>query len=282
MMRKLKLNEKQIYAYRLHLLENERSSATVEKYISEVRAFCRFAAQSGGVDKTIVMEYRNMLRERNKPQTVNGKLCAVHGFLDFIGRGDCKCKLYKVQRRAFLDEEREMSEPEYRRLLEAAQSGGNERLYHVMLTLAGTGIRVSELRFITAEAVRKGRADITLKGKSRTVLIQNELKKKLLRYINARGIESGYVFRTKSGKPLDRSNIWSDMKKLCRSANVDPSKVFPHSFRHLFARHFYAIEKDIARLADILGHSSIETTRIYIAVSAREHERTLNMMRLII
>ena len=281
-MRKIKLSEQQIFAYKDHLLANERSSATVKKYTNEVKAFYAFAAHTGGVDKIAVMEYRNLLRERNKPQTVNGKLCAVHGFLDFIGRGDCKCKLYKVQRRAFLDEEREMSGSEYRRLLEAARRRGNERLYHVMLTLAGTGIRISELRFITVEAVRQGRAEITLKGKSRTVLIQHELRKRLLSYIARRAIRSGCVFCTKSGKPLDRSNIWSDMKKLCQSANVDPSKVFPHSFRHLFARHFYAIEKDIARLADILGHSSIETTRIYIAVSAREHERTLNKMRLVI
>lgn len=281
-MSKTILTKGQISEYERYLFHNERSAATVEKYMHEVKAFYDFIGQSDRLDKAAVLKYRDRLRERNKPQTVNGKLCAIHGFLDFIGRGDCKCKLYKVQRKAFLDEERELSETEYKRLLSAAKSKGNERLYYLMLTLAGTGIRISELRFITVDAVRRGRAEITLKGKSRTVLIPQELRKKLMAYISKIKITSGYVFRTKSGRPLDRSNIWSDMKKLCQNADVDPSKVFPHSFRHLFARHFYAIEKDIARLADILGHSSIETTRIYIAVSTREYERVLNRMRLII
>lgn len=281
-MNKKILTQKQLIEYERHLYDNERSTATVEKYIREVSNFYDFVQRTGRLDRAVVMSYRDMLRFRNKPQTVNGKLCAIHGFLDFIGRPDCKCKFYKVQRRAFLDEAREMSEAEYKRLLSAARGAGNERLYYLMLTLAGTGIRISELRFITVEAVRRGRAEITLKGKSRTVLIPQELRKKLMAYISNLKITSGYVFRTKSGRSLDRSNIWSDMKKLCKNADVDPSKVFPHSFRHLFARHFYAIEKDIARLADILGHSSIETTRIYIAVSAREYERVLNRMRLII
>ena len=187
-----------------------------------------------------------------------------------------------MQRRAFIDEKRELTEAEYRRLLSAAKAQGNNRMYCLLMTIAGTGIRISELRFITVKAVKKGRAEIRLKGKTRTILLTKELRSRLLKYISQCGISNGCVFRTRSGRPLDRSNVCHDMKKLCRDASVDPNKVFPHNLRHLFARVFYAVEKNLAHLADVLGHSSIETTRIYVAASAREYEKTLCRMRLII
>ena len=254
-----------IQAFESHLYFNEKSNATVEE-----------------LTKTNLLDYREHLQAELQAQTVNGALSAIHAFLDFIGWQECQVKLLKVQQQAFLEESREMSEKEYRRLLAAAQAKGNERLYLVMLTICGTGIRVSELPYITVEAVESGRAQIHMKGKSRTILLQKDLRNRLKRYAKEHGIKSGHIFRTRTGKPLDRSNICHDMKKLCAEARVDPSKVFPHNLRHLFARTFYAIEKNLAHLADILGHSRIETTRIYVAVSATAHERILNKMKLVI
>ena len=199
-----------------------------------------------------------------------------------IGLPALRLKFFRVQRRAFIDEKRELTEAEYRRLLSAAKAQGNNRMYCLLMTIAGTGIRISELRFITVKAVQKGRAEIRLKGKTRTILLTKELRSRLLKYISQCGISNGCVFRTRSGRPLDRSNVCHDMKKLCRDAAVDPNKVFPHNLRHLFARVFYAVEKNLAHLAVVLGHSSIETTRIYVAASAREYEKTLCRMRLII
>ena len=222
------------------------------------------------------------MKQRGKAQTVDRTLSSINAFLEFCGWQDCKIKLLKVQRKAFLDETRELSEAEYKQLLAAAQAKGNERLYLVMLTICGTGIRVSELQHITVEAAQTGRAEICMKGKNRTVLLQKELRTRLLKYAKELGINEGHIFRTRSGKPLDRTNICHDMKKLCASARVDSRKVFPHNLRHLFARSFYAIEKNLAHLADILGHSRIETTRIYVAASAAAHERILNKMRLIL
>ena len=180
------------------------------------------------------------------------------------------------------DDDRNLSEAEYKRLLKAAREKNNNRLYYVMLTLCATGIRVSELKFITLEAVKNGKAEINLKGKIRTIVLHKELIRKLKKYADEQGINSGYLFRTSSGKSLDRSNICHDMKKLCKTAKVNPKKVFPHNLRHLFAKSYYAIEKNLARLADILGHSSVETTRIYVATGKREHERILQQMKLII
>ena len=228
------------------------------------------------------MEYRDQLLKKRKAQTVNGSISAINAFLDFDGLPECKVKLLKVQRQAFIEENRELSQIEYKRLLRSAQSKGNQRLYHLMLTLCSTGIRIGELSFITVEAVRAGRAEINLKGKNRTIILQKKLRNKLQQYIKKQNLERGYVFRTKNGRPLDRSNICHDMKKLCAEAQVDRRKVFPHNLRHLFARTYYTIEKNLAHLADILGHSRIETTRIYVAVSAREHERTLQKMKLIL
>lgn len=275
------LTEEKIQAFEESLYLNEKSKATVSKYLRTVRKLAEYL-QGKELTKPSLLEYREILQNQVKAQTVNGTLSSINAFLEFCGWQDCKIKLLKVQRKAFLDETRELSEAEYKQLLAAAQAKGNERLYLVMLTICGTGIRVSELQHITVEAAQTGRAEICMKGKNRTVLLQKELRVRLLKYAKELGIDEGHIFRTRSGKPLDRTNICHDMKKLCSNAKVDPRKVFPHNLRHLFARSFYAIEKNLAHLADILGHSRIETTRIYVAASATAHERILNKMKLIL
>lgn len=272
--------DSRISDFERELMNREKADATVQKYVREIRAFFAFL-NSRELTKEILLEYRVQLCRELKPQTVNGKLIALNGFLEYMNLSALRIRLLRVQHKSFVDERREMSECEYRRLLSAAKARGNDRLYHVMLTICGTGIRVSELQYITAEAVRRGRAEIALKGKNRTILINRKLKARLLQYGAKHGIVRGCLFRTRNGKPLDRSNICHEMKKLCREARVDSSKVFPHNFRHLFARCFFSVERNLAHLADILGHSSIETTRIYVAVSAREHERILEKMGLV-
>lgn len=274
------ITEKRIQAFESYLYLNEKAKATVEKYVRAVQRLGNHL-QGNGLTKKALMEYRDYLQTQMKPQTVNGVLSAVNCFLEFSGWADIKVKLLKVQRQVFIDESRELSEGEYRRLLVAAKASGNERLRMLMLTICGTGIRVSELPYITVEAGKSGRAEIHMKGKIRTIILQKELRLRLLAYAKKQGINSGHIFRTKSGKPLNRSNICHDMKKLCTMANVDPGKVFPHNLRHLFARTFYAVEKNLAHLADVLGHSRIETTRLYVAVSASAHERILNRMHLV-
>lgn len=275
------ITDKRIEAFENSLYMEEKAKNTVKKYIASVRRLEKYL-EGRKLTKRGLMEYREYLLTVNKAQTVNGALCAINAFLIFCGWEEMTVKLLKVQRQAFLEETKELSQEEYRRLLMAAKYKGNERLYMIMLTLCGTGIRIGELPYITVETTTAGRAQINLKGKCRTVLLQKELRKKLLKYAKKQGIETGYIFRTKTGKPLDRSNICHDMKRLCASAKVDPQKVFPHNLRHLFARAFYAIEKNLAHLADVLGHSRIETTRIYVAVSAAAHERVLNKMNVVI
>ena len=274
------IRENDIQAFETYLYLNEKSRATTVKYIRAVRRLTEFL-QDEELTKRRLLEYRELLMGQMKAQTVNGVLSALHAFLDFLGLQECKVKLLKVQRQAFVDESRELSEAEYKRLLLAARAKGNERLYLLMMTICGTGIRVGELPYITVEAIRAGRAEIRMKGKNRTIILQKELCRMLLKYAKEQNIEKGHIFRTRSGKPIDRSNICHDMKKLCAKAKVDSSKVFPHNLRHLFARTFYAIEKNLAHLADVLGHSRVETTRIYVAVSVTTHQRILNRMRLI-
>ena len=211
------------------------------------------------ISKQKILEYREKLMEIYQPKTVNTKLSAVNAYLEFSGLSACTVKLLKIQRQAFADEEKELSEQEYRRLLQAAKRRSNHRLYYVILTIGGTGIRVSELKFITVEALKNRKVQIHLKGKDRTILLPQKLRKKLNQYVKTQSIHQGPVFQTRSGKPLDRSNICHEMKEICQEADVDRKKVFPHNLRHLFARCFYAVEKNLALLADILGHSSIET-----------------------
>ena len=270
-----------IHAFQTALTESGRSRATVAKYTREAHALIRFL-QGAAPSRTLLAAYREELASRHRPQTVNAKLSAVNAYLRFLGREDCRQRFLSVQRRAFIDEEKELTGREYRRLIAAAGARGNRRLGLLIETLGATGIRVRELHAITVESARRGRAEIALKGKVRVILLPARLRQKLLRYAKTRKIQAGCIFRTRSGQALDRSNIWRDMKRLAAAADVARSKVFPHNLRHLFARSYYAIEKDLAHLADILGHSSVETTRIYVAASSREHEKTLERMHLLI
>lgn len=263
------------------LYNNEKSKATIDKYIRSIERLSVFL-DGRDVSKELLIAYRDELLKKCKAQTVNGVLSAINAYLDYCGMSDMKMRLLRVQHQPFLEESRELSRKEYRRLLDAARNRKAYRLYMLLLTLGSTGIRISELMFITVEAVKEGRAQIHLKGKDRTIILQKGLRSRLKAYIKKRGIKSGCIFRTRSGKPMDRSNICHDMKKLSLEAKVEPGKVFPHNLRHLFARAFYEVEKNLAHLADVLGHSRIETTRIYVAVSASAHERILNKMQLII
>ncbi len=209
-------------------------------------------------------------------------LASLNSLFSFLGWHDCRVKSMKVQRQIYCPEERELTKAEYERLCQAAKRRGNKGLNLLLQTICGTGIRVSELKFITVEAVKKGEATVSLKGKTREVFIVKVLKQKLLRYAEKKKITSGAIFITRGGKPMSRTNIWREMKNLCKEARVNKAKVFPHNLRHLFARTFYSIEKDIAKLSDILGHSSINTTRIYIVTTGGEHRQRMEKMRLII
>ena len=270
----------EIEDFAARLREDERSAATVEKYCREA---ARFAAWLEGreVNQVLALEYKAQLAESRTPAGVNGAVAALNKLCSFLGLEGCRLKAVKQQRRIFRDEARELTENEYRRLLAAARRRGNERLLLVMETVCSTGIRISELRFFTVESAKRGRVEVDNKGKRRTVFLPGKLQTLLLRYARKRGIAEGPVFVTRTGRPLDRSNIWSEMKGLCREAGVEPGKVFPHNLRHLFARTYYGLEKDIVRLADILGHASIETTRIYTMESGYTHRKQLERMRLV-
>ncbi len=273
--------EHHIGGYLHHLQKEERAGGTVEKYGRDVRAFAAFV---GGAEVTReqVARWKDSLRDKGyAPVTINSMLAAVHGFLDFLGWEGCQVKYLKVQRRLFRDPGRELEKGDYEKLVAAAAARGQRRLALLIETICATGIRVSEVPYMTVEAARQGKAEIALKGKIRTILIPNRLARKLLKYAKKQKIASGEIFLTKSGKSLTRRQIWGEMKALCKDAGVDPSKVFPHNLRHLFARVFYKACKDIARLADVLGHSSIETTRIYLISTGTEHIRQLERLGLV-
>ncbi len=270
-----------IIEFELYLKNEEKSIATIEKYIRDVKCFAKFADNSD-ISKQTVLEYKKKLGESYAAASANSMIAALNSFLRFCGWHDLCVKQFKMQREVYCSEEKELTRAEYVRLLEAANAKHNERLNLIIQTICGTGIRVSELQYITVEALQNGEAIVNCKGKNRRVFIVPELKKKLLRYVKEQKISTGTVFVTRGGKPVSRNSIWKDMKALCEQANVSPSKVFPHNLRHLFARTFYGIEKDIAKLADILGHASINTTRIYIVTTGAEHKRKMEKMRLII
>lgn len=227
------------------------------------------------------MEYKLQLQENYAVVSANSMIASLNSFLRFIGLESCCVKQFKLQRKIYCSEEKELTREEYFRLIHAAKEKGSGRLGLLIETVCATGIRVSELQYITAEALRRGEATVNCKGKTRTIFIPNRLQKKLLRYIKEQKIMSGAVFVTRTGRPMNRCNIWKEMKTLCERAGVAPGKVFPHNLRHLFARTFYGIEKDIVKLADILGHSSINTTRIYIVTTGEEHRRKIDGMHLI-
>ena len=270
-----------IRRYADHLREQERSAATIQKYAHDLTALLEYL-QGEALTKALMIGWKEALSADHAPVTVNSMLVAVNGFLRFMGWHALTVRLLKIQRPLFREEQRELSKDEYARLVDAAQRAGDERLALILQTICATGIRVSELRFISAEAVRSGRAEVCNKGKRRTVFLPDRLRRLLKTYLKKQKITAGAVFVTRTGRPLDRSNIWRAMKALCESAGVEPSKVFPHNLRHLFARAYYALEKDLARLADILGHSSINTTRIYTMESGTVHARQIGRMGLVI
>lgn len=266
--------------FKIYLYEEERSENTIEKYMRDIRFF-REWLQDRCVDKSVVIEYKKELCKRYAVKSVNSILSSLNAFFVFMGWYDLKVKTLKIQRRIFADKSKELSKAEYERLLAAAKDKKNERLYYLMQTIASTGLRVSEIKYVTVGAVNKGQAVINCKGKIRQIFLPKKLCQMLKEYIKSRNIKSGAVFVSKNGRPLDRSNIWKMLKDLCKFAGVNKDKVFPHNFRHLFARTFYSLQKDIVRLADILGHSSIETTRIYTIESGEEHIRQLQKLGLL-
>ena len=272
---------KQLELLETALREDEKSEATLEKYRRDVLAFLRFAEDRPEITKELVMAYKQRLAESYAVASANSMLAAVNYYLRISGRADCAVKAFKLQREAFRREERELTKEEYFRLLEAAKQKGDRRLYLLMETICATGIRVSELRFITVQALRCRQASVTMKGKTRTVILPGPLCKELLQYVRDRGIRSGSVFVTRSGRPMDRTNILHAMKALCRLAKVAAGKVFPHNLRHLFAVTFYKAERNICHLADLLGHANINTTRIYTSVSLAEQRHSIEHLGLL-
>ena len=275
------ITAKMIAEFKEHLILEERSVATIQKYIRDVKAFMVYA-QNSTITKEFVIAYKKYLQENYEVRSVNSMLASINSFFSFFGWNDLKVKSLKLQQQVFCPEEKELTKAEYTRLCRTAGRKRNERLNLILQTICGTGIRVSELQYITVEAIKLGEAVVNCKAKTRSVFIVKELRQKLLRYAAEQNIKSGMIFVTRTGKPISRTNIWREMKALCVEANVNPAKVFPHNLRHLFARVFYGIEKDIAKLADILGHSSIDTTRIYIISTGTEHRQRMENMRLII
>ncbi len=276
-----KITQKMITAFEKMLKEDEKSENTVEKYLRDIRCFWSFA-KDRQINKTLTIEYKVYLEKAYATTSANSMIAALNSFLRFEGWYDCCVKQFKVQKKTYCSEDAELSKAEYMSLVKTAENKKNDRLSLLIQTICGTGIRVSEVSFITVEAVRKGEALVFCKGKKRKIFIVSALRKRLLQYVREQGIRSGMIFITRNGMAMDRSNIWREMKSLCKQAGVSHSKVFPHSLRHLFARTFYGIEKDIAKLADILGHSNINTTRIYIVSTGAEHKRRMENMHLII
>lgn len=270
-----------IERFAAYLREQEKSISTIQKYKRDLTALCTFL-HGNPVTKIALIEWKEYLTTQYAAASVNTMLAAVNTFLNFSGWMDCKVKPLKIQKNLFCREEKELTREEYLRLVRAAKHTGNERLSLVLQTICATGIRVSELQFISIEALQTGRVVVNCKGKMRTIFLPRKLCRILTAYIRKEKRKSGPVFVTRSGKVLDRSNIWRDMKALCEHANVSPDKVFPHNLRHLFARTYYTLEKDLFRLADILGHSNINTTRIYTVESGTVHAQQINLMKLVI
>ena len=274
------LSPQHLILFREYLIREEKSTATIEKYLRDAHAFLQYAADQSITKEQMVLYKRELQSKGYAVRSINSMLASLNSLMDFLDWTDCKVKNLRCQRQTYCAEDKELSKAEYMRLLEAAK--GREQLKLVIQTICGTGIRVSELRYFTVEAVSRGEIVVQCKSKTRTILVPGKLKKLLLRYAKDHKIHYGTIFVTRKGNPLDRSNIWAQMKRLCQAAGVNPSKVFPHNLRKLFARTFYGIEKDIAKLADILGHSSINTTRIYIMTTGTEHRRKIEQLGLVV
>ena len=280
-MKELVVTKAAVTTYLQFLKIQEKSKGTLEKYQRELLDLAKYLAGKKVTREDLVV-WKEELEKRYSPAGVNGRLVAANGFFSFFGRYDLRLKLLKIQKEIFMKEEKELTRAEYGRLVRTAERKGKERLSLLIQTICATGIRVSELEFITVEAVKRGRAEVNCKGKRRVIFLPARLQKKLKAYAAKKGISEGVIFAAKSGRPLHCGNIWAEMKKLCKDAEVSPEKVFPHNLRHLFARIFYSLDKDIAKLADMLGHSNIETTRIYIMESGRIHRQKLERMRLVL
>lgn len=275
------LTDEQIAAFSIALQHAERSQATIEKYLRSIRAFSLYL-NGNPVTKDVVVAWRARLRyEGYSPSTINAALAALNSLFTFLGWTDCHAHYLKLQRRLFRDPEQELHRKDYEKLISTAYDSGKEQIGLIMETICATGIRVSELRYVTVETAQTGLTTITLKGKIRTILLSGKLCRKLLKYAKKKKIVSGGIFLTEDGKPMGRCRIWREMKRLCKAAGVEPAGVFPHNLRHLFATAYYRVYRDIVKLADILGHSSIETTRIYLLTPGTEHRRQLERLRLV-
>ena len=272
--------QEHLSAFARRLAEEERSAGTVEKYLRDAGAFLEWLAGAPVSREAVTGWKAHLVRSGYRPATINSMLAALNGLCRFLGL-DWRIRYLKIQHRMFRDQSRELNRPEYDRLVEAARGSGKERLALLMEAICATGVRVSEVKYLSVEAAQRGRAEISLKGKIRVILLAGKLCRKLLKYAKKQKITSGAIFRTRSGKYLSRRQIWGEMKQLCKTAGVSPEKVYPHNLRHLFARTFYHACKDIARLADVLGHSSIETTRIYLLTTGDEQLRQLDRLGLI-
>lgn len=280
-MNSMNITQAQIQEYANYLKREERAKGTIEKYVRDVSRFAEWIGNRV-ITKEVVTEWKNYLLElKYCPSTVNSMLASLHGFFHFTGIEGCNVKFLRIQRKIFRSGDKELNKAEYQKLVNAALSKNNERLALLIETICATGIRVSEVQYITIEAVKSGRAEVILKGKVRTILIPGKLAKKLKYYAKKRKIKAGEIFLTKNGTGLSRKQIWAEMKSICKKAGVEESKVFPHNLRHLFARTFYKTSKDIVRLADVLGHSNIETTRIYLITTCTEYMRWLDGLKLV-
>lgn len=281
-MKKHTLTEKQIIQFANHLRREERADGTIQKYLHDVNNFAAWLGERA-VTKDIVLEWKgSLIAKEYAASTVNSMLAAVNVLFGFLGWTDCRIKSLRIQRRVFRDSSKELTKAEYERLVNTAMEKGRGRLALLMETICGTGIRVSEVRYITVEAAKAGSTEITLKGKIRSILLPAKLCRKLLKYAKRNNISSGEIFLTRSGRAMTRRQIWAEMKAVCKDAGVDESKVFPHNLRHLFARTFFQICRDIVKLADVLGHSSIETTRIYLISTGIEHARQMERLGLVV
>ena len=281
MMTEKTITPDQILAFARQLRLEERSAGTADNYLRHVRAFAAWLSCRPVSREETARWKEHLMAAGYCPATVNAMVAALNCFLRFLGWEECRTKALRLQRRLFREEGRELTQAEYCRLASAARAEGRERLALLMEAICSTGIRVSEVRCLTVEAVRAGRAEIALKGKIRTILIPGKLRRRLLSYAKRNKTASGEIFLTRSGKSLSRKQIWAEMKALCQRAGVSPGKVFPHNLRHLFARAFYRSCRDLARLAEILGHSCVETTRLYLVSTGEEHVRALERLGLI-
>ena len=276
------MEEKRTEEYRQFLMEQERCRGTIEKYIRDVETFFSWKEEVG-LSRHWMVEWKGFLIQKGyAPSTINSMLSSMNSYLRFCGRDDCRVRLLRIQRKIFRDSRKVMKKREYIHLLKTARNQNKERLALLIECIACTGIRVSEVKYITVEALQKGRADIYLKGKIRTILIQKKMCRKLMKYAEKKGIFEGAVFLTKTGRNLGRKQIWKEMKTLARTAGIVTHKIFPHNLRHLFAESFYKVSHDIVKLADVLGHSSVETTRIYLLTAGEEHRRQLEKICLLV